>query len=233
MQPLGGKPTNYPRRQDAGAIIAGRDTGGATINRKRYLIGWTLSTLGLAALVVLIAVPVLLVSPFYTACQQQAAAYSQPLLPVQFVDRLILSLGQTLYTGIRLYVAIAAALLIAGWLVSGTLSRQGLRLAATVLFVLGLAWLAWTAMHSYAYTEDPARLRAQVLQMEMPNEFYTPGEVAAKIWSFATPIPGKIRAEFQLPVFWLLLVHVLARFAWTLKRRKHSEDAGLPSKQPI
>ena len=113
---------------------------------------------------VLIAVPVLLVSPFYTTCQQQAAAYSQPLLPVQFVDRLILSLGLTLYTGIRLYVAIAMLLLIAGWLVSGTLSGRGLRLAVTVLFVLGLPWLAWAAMHSYAYTADPARLHAQALQ---------------------------------------------------------------------
>ncbi|MHB9107940.1 MAG: hypothetical protein ACYDCO_12855 [Armatimonadota bacterium] len=220
MQPLGGKPTNYPRRQDAGAMIAGRDTGGATINRKRYLIGWTLSTLGLAALVVLIAVPVLLISPFYTACQQQAAAYSQPLLPVQFVDRLILSLGLTLYTGIRLYVAAAVLLLIAGWLVSGTLSRQGLRLAATVLFVLGLAWLAWTAVRSYAYTADPAWLRAPALQMEIPKDFNTSDEAAGKIWQCATPIPGKLRAGFQWPVIWLLLVHVLARFVWRFKAMK-------------
>lgn len=210
------------RRQDAGAPIAGRDTGRATINRKRTLIGWTLSTLGLAALVVLIAVPVLLVSPFYTACQHQAMTYSQPLLPIQFVDRLILSLGLTLYTGIRLYVVIASVLLVIGGLLTGMLSRQGIRLAVTVLFVLGLAWLGWAATHSYAYTANPAWIRAQALKMETPKEFYTPDEAAAKIWQFATPIPAKLRADFQLPVFWLLLVHVLARFAFRLKAVKKS-----------
>jgi len=188
------------------------------MNRQRTLIGWTLSTLGLAALVVLIAVPVLLISPFYTACQQQATTYSQPLLPIQFVDRLILSLGLTLYVGIRLFVAIAAVLLVIGGLLTGMLSRQGLRLAVTVLFVLGLAWLAWSTMRSYAYTANPAWVRTEALKMETPKElFYTPNEAATKVWQFATPIPGKLRADFQWPVFWLLLVHVLARFVLRLK----------------
>ena len=43
---------------------------------KRYWIGWTLTIVGLAALVVMIAVPVLLVSPFYASCVKKVTVRS-------------------------------------------------------------------------------------------------------------------------------------------------------------
>jgi hypothetical protein len=184
---------------------------------RRYYLGWTLTFLGLAALVVLIAVPVLLINPFYASCLKQVTTYSQPLLPIQYVDRLILSLGLTLYTGIRLYAAVAAVLLIAGWLLIGTPARHRLGLAATVLFVLGLLMLSWTAINSYSYTANPTWLRTQALQMDVPRQFYSPDEAAAKIWQIANPVPRNVRTEFQLPVLWLLGVQVLMRFVWRLK----------------
>jgi hypothetical protein len=203
------------------------------MNPKRNLIGWTLSILGLAALVVLIAVPVLLISPLYTACQQQATTYSQPLLPTQFVDHLILSLGLQLYAGIWLYMSLTVVLLVAGWLLTGTLSRRGLRLAVTVLFALGLAWLGWSTMRSYAYTASPAWVRSEALKMETPKELYTHDEAAANIWQFATPIPNKLRADLQWPVFGLLLVHVLARFSSRFTNRKCADNNEHQSKRLI
>jgi len=155
-------------------------------------------------------------------------------------------MGLLLYTVIRGYVAIAAALLITGWLVTGSPARRcpeaqagqrrllsRLWLLVSALFVLGLLWLSWTAMTGYSYATATAGLRAQVTQMELPKPFYSTVEAATRIWEYANSIPRKIRTDFQLPVLWLLLTHLLARFVWRFRGGGRNTEAELLPEQSV
>jgi len=203
------------------------------MNRKRTLIGWTLSIFGLAALVIFAACSGIFTHALYTGYSAKLVNHFGNHIPGHELGDAIRAMSYSARDIPRWLAVLSSFLLIAGWMIAGSPANQltdsiikrhyqiivYLRFLASILLGVGIIWLLYSALMISVYTVQ-ASYDIWMDFTRSDNSPLSQADTFTILRGFALDAGRHYNPMFLPPVAILAIAHAMAASLWWRGRGK-------------